>query len=266
MKFPSLGNWWAVRKDLDHTQATLLMACSFILPLLVWCVAAYGPWWKVAYQVTLPAESPRLQSVYTVGNRLTPEIWKEFEGAIEKDNEEILAARKNDQPISATARQGKKIIRQIHPAAVTNGWLTREQELDDEALRKTWIDLASGKLKPSKEPITGENMSIVRDNAVFLENAGTGWPTEALLKLLPQAAEEVSRPVYLIPPDVVAKSFWKAITAKKSDDAEAGGERTTLLQRYGESWKTIVLGFLLAVAVAIPLGILAGTFDFILVC
>lgn len=263
MKFLSPGSWWAVRKDLGHTQATILMVCSFILPLLIWCVASYGPWWKVAYQVTVPAESTRLQSVYTVGNRLTPETWKEFRDAVAKDNEEILAARGTGQPIAATARQGKKVVRQIHPMAVVNGWLTREQDLDDEALRKTWIDLAAGKLKTSKEPITDENLSIVKSNAELLAAAGTGWPTEALLKLMPQSAEEVSRPVYLIPPDVVAKSFWNGITAKKAEDPEGGAERKTLLQRYGESWRTIILGFLLAIAVAIPLGILAGTFDFV---
>jgi len=259
MKFLSSGNWWAVRKDLGHTQATVLMVCSFILPLLIWCVAAYGPWWQVAYQVTVPAETTRLQSVYTVGNRLTPETWKEFQEAVRKDNQEILAARTTGETITATARQGKKVVRQIHPAAVTNGWLTREQDLDDDALRKTWIELAAGKLEGEKEPISEENLAIVKANAEMLAAAGTGWPTEAMLKLLPQAAEEVSRPVFLVPPDVVARSFWKGITAKKADDAE----RKTLLERYGESWRTIICGFLLAIAVAIPLGILCGTFDFI---
>lgn len=263
MKALSPGNWWAVRKDLGQTQASILMACSFILPLLVWCVASYGPWWEVAWQVTVPAETTRLQSVYTVGDRLTPETWKGFQEAISKDNEEILAARGKEEPIASTARQAKKIVRQIHPAAVTNGWLTREQNLDDEALRKVWIDLAAGKLKDTKEPITGGNLEIVKANADLLAKSGTGWPTEALLKLMPQAAEEVSRPVYLVPPDVVAKSFWKGITAGKPESDDSGAVRKTLLQRYGESWRTIVLGFLLAIAVAIPLGILAGTFDFI---
>ncbi|RYD33355.1 MAG: ABC transporter permease, partial [Verrucomicrobiaceae bacterium] len=114
-----------------------------------------------------------------------------------------------------------------------------------------------------KEPITDGNLAIVKANAEMLAAAGTGWPTEPMLKLLPQAAEEVSRPVFLVPPDVVARSFWKGITAKKADDTDAGAERKTLLQRYGESWRTIICGFLLAIAVAIPIGILAGTFDFI---
>ena len=263
MKFSSSGNWWAVRKDLGHTRATFLMVCSFVLPLLIWCVAAYGPWWEVAYQVTIPAETTRLQSVYTPGNRLTPGTWREFQDAVTKDNQEILAARGSGEAAMATARQGKKIVRQIHPIAVTNGWLGREQEMDDEALRKTWIDLAAGKLEAEKEPITDGNLAIVRANAEMLAAAGTGWPTEPMLKLLPQAAEEVSRPVFLVPPDVVARSFWKGITAKKADDTDAGAERKTLLQRYGESWRTIICGFLLAIAVAIPIGILAGTFDFI---
>lgn len=263
MKSQSSGGWWAVRKDLGQTQATILMACSFILPLVVWCIAAYGPWWDVAYQVTVPAETTRLQSVYTPGDRLTPDTWKSFQEAIAKDNEEITTARTAEQPVAATARQGKKIVRQIHPAAVTNGWLTREQNLDDEALRRVWIDFAAGKLPDDKEPISKDNRAIIADNATFLAKSGTGWPTEALLKLMPQAIEEVSRPVYLVPPHTVAISFWKGITAGKAETDESGAARKTLLERYAESWRTIVLGFLLAIAVAIPLGIIAGTFDFI---
>lgn len=258
------GSWWAVRKDLGHTQAMFLMAGSFVLPLLIWCLAAYGPWWKSAWQVTLPAETARLQSVYTAGDRLTGETWKQFQAAIVQDNDEILAARKAGQPVAASARQGKKIVRQVFPAALANGWLARGQELDDDALRQVWIDLAAGKLKDAKEPITPENREIVKSNAAMLSSADGGWPAEAMLKLLPQAAEEVSRPVYLVPPDVVAKSFWNGIRAQdKPQSDDSGAERKTLLQRYAESWRTIVLGFLLAIAIAIPLGILAGTFDFV---
>lgn len=263
MKSQTRSRWWVVRKELDQSQATVLMVLSFILPLVIWSIASYGPWWKVAHQVNVSAESPRLQSVYSVGDRLEPSVWKEFSATIAKDNEEILAARKTGQPIASSARQNKKVVRQIHPIAVVNGWLTREQELEDDALRKTWIELADGKLKPTKEPLSAENLKIVKANAEMLAKAGTDWPPEALLKLLPQSLEEVARPVYLVPPGVVAKSFWKGITATTPEAGEAGAERKTLLQRYGESWRTIVLGFLLAILVAIPVGLLCGTFDFV---
>ncbi len=252
-----------VGKELKQSQASLLMVLSFLLPLVIWCIASYGPWWKVAYQVHVSAESAGLQSVYIIGDRLTPDVWEEFSAAISKDNDEILAARKAARPITTTARQNKKVVRQIHNLAVINGWLTREQELDDDALRKTWIDVAAGKLKPGKQALTGENLNIVKSNAAMLAQAESGWPAEALLKLMPQASEEVSRPVYLVPPHVVAVSFWKGITAVKAEGGEPGAERKTLLQRYAESWRTIVLGFLLAIAVAIPLGILCGTYDFV---
>ncbi len=252
-----------VRKELPQSQATLLMALSFLLPLVVWSIAAYGPWWKVDYQIQVSAESTRLHSVYTVGERLTPAIWKEFSHAISLDNEEILKARKAGQPLASTARQNKKIIRQIHPAAVANGWLTREQNLDDDALRKTWIALAEGTLKPGRQGLIAKNLGIIKANAGMLVKAEPGWPDEALLNLLPEASEEVARPVYLVPPDVVARSFWKGIAAVKPDGDESGAQRKTLLERYGESWKTIVLGFLLAIAVAIPLGLLCGTYDMV---
>jgi NitT/TauT family transport system permease protein len=262
MKTQTRSRWWVVRKELDSSQSTILMALSFLLPLVIWSIASYGPWWKVAHQVTVSAESPRLQSVYSVGDRLAPSVWKEFSTAIQKDNEEILAARNAGQPQASSARQNKKIVRQIHPIAVVNGWLTREQELADDAIRKTWFDLAAGKLKPTKEPLSAENLEVVKANAEMLTKAGSDWPSEALLRLLPQSSEEVSRPVYLVPPGVVAVSFWQGITATKPATGEAGAERKTLLQRYAESWRTIVLGFLLAISVAIPVGLLCGTYDF----
>jgi NitT/TauT family transport system permease protein len=74
---------------------------------------------------------------------------------------------------------------------------------------------------------------------------------------------EVARPVYLVTPSAVASSFWKGITSTKAVEAESGAPSKSLLQRYGESWRTIVLGFLLAIGVAIPLGIMAGSYDFV---
>ena len=251
-----------VRKELDPSKATVLMALSFILPLVIWSIAAYGPWWEVAYQVELSAESPRLQSVYSVGDRLTPGVWKEFSAAITEDNKEIIAARSAGQPVASTSRQNKKIARQIHPIAVLNGWLTREQAIEDDAIRKTWIDLANGRLTATKEKLTAANLKIVKANAEMLAKSAPDWPKESLLKLLPQSSEEVSLPVYLVPPGVVAVSFWKGITATKPEPGEPGSERKTLLERYGESWRTIVLGFLIAICVAIPVGLLCGTYDF----
>ncbi len=258
------SKWFAVRRDLDQSRATLLMALSFVLPLVIWCVASYGPWWKVAYQIAVPAETARLQSVYVVGDKLMPDTWRELVTAITQDNAEIQAARAAGQPLTSTARQNKKILRQLHSAAVINGWLTREQETDDEAIRTVWMKLASGDLSATRQRLNEENLVIVKANAEMLANSAPDWPSEALLKLLPEATEQVSRPVYLVPPDVVARSFWKGITAGKPeppDGGEQGAERKTLLERYGESWRTIVLGFLLAVVVAIPLGVLAGTYD-----
>ena len=263
MKSPAAGRWFMVRKELDQSRASLIMALSFALPLIIWCIASYGPWWKVARQITLSSESNRLQSIYSVGDRLSPTTWKQFSDTIAQDNKEITSARESGQSVVGSTRQNKKILRQIHPAAVNNGWLTRAQEIDDEAIRKTWMQLASGKLRAKTQPLSKENLSIVRLNADMLSKAGTEYPKEALLKLLPESIEEVARPVYLIPPDVVAASFWKGITAGKPDDGDTGAERRTLLQRYGESWRTIVLGFLLAIIVAIPIGILAGTFDLV---
>ena len=168
MKTQARTRWWVVRKELDPSQASILMVLSFALPLIVWSIASYGPWWKVAHQVYVSAESPRLQSVYSVGDRLTPGVWKDFTAAIAMDNEEILAARNSGTPVASSTRQNKKITRQIHPISTVNGWLTREQGLDDDAIRKTWIDLAEDKLKPTKEPLSEDNLKIVKANAEML--------------------------------------------------------------------------------------------------
>ena len=265
MADPSGRHWFGVRKDLDRARSSMLMALSFVLPLIVWCIASYGPWWKVAHQVTVAAESPHLQSVYTVGNRMDPGTWNEFTTAIKQDNENTRKAMTEGQPLPATPRQNKKIFRHLHPLAVANGWLERDQETDDEAIRSVWLKLAAGELQATRQSLSAENQEIVATNAAMLRKSGEEWPAEMLLKLIPESATEVARPAYLVPPDVVAKSLWNGLTASqpvKLETSEQGAERKTLLQRYAESWRTIVLGFLLAMAVGIPLGILAGTFDF----
>lgn len=241
------------------------MALSFLLPLLIWCIASYGPWWEVAHQVQISAESPRLQSIYIVGNRLEPGTWEEFQNAIKLDNEEILKAKESRTPLESSTRQNKKVLRQIYQPAMINGWLARGQETDDEAIRQVWLKLAAGELTAGRQEISSENLEIVKENAKLLQASGAEWPTQSLLKLLPEASEEVARPVYLVPPDVVATSFWKGITATKPEATESGDEgamKKTLLERYAESWRTIVLGFLLAIVIAVPLGLLAGTYDF----
>ena len=243
----------------------MLMVLSFVLPLIIWGIVSYGPWWKVAHQVIVAAESPQLQSVYTVGNRLDPATWNEFSSAIKRDNESTRQALAAGQSVPATPRQNKKILRHLHPPAVANGWLARDQETDDEAIRTVWLKLAAGELQATRQPLSSENQEIVVANAAMLRKSGAEWPSEMLLKLIPESATEVARPVYLVPPDVVAKSLWNGIIASqpvKLETSEQGAERKTLLQRYAESWRTIVLGFLLAMAFGIPLGILAGTFDF----
>ena len=263
MKFSSLEKWWTFRKQLDQSRGTVLMVLSFLIPLLIWLIACYGPWWKTAYQVTISAESEGLQSVFTPGDVLTPESWTQFQEQIVIDNAKIIAARQSKTPLVSSERQNKKIVRMIFPLALTNGWLTRDQEIDDQALRETLLAYAAGKLDDRKEAFSDENKTIAKENAAMLAKAAPEWPQESLLKFLPQAQMEVARPVYLVTPSAVASSFWKGITSTKTVESESGAPSKSLLQRYGESWRTIVLGFLLATGVAIPLGIMAGSYDFV---
>ena len=259
--------WFGVRKELDQGRGVSLMAASFLLPFAVWCLASYGPFWDESHRVQISAESPRLQAVYVPGDELVPHIWEEFVAAIRDDNAEVRKARESGQPLAGTVRQNKKILRQIYPAALANGWLAAGQETDDEAIRTVWLSLADGTLKAGKQPLTSENMAIVSANAALLKTAAPEWPAEMLLKLIPEASLQVARPVYLIPPHEVAVTGWKNLMADKVEDGAASGEdeksgQKTLRQRYAESLHTIFSGFLLAMLLAIPLGVLAGTYDF----
>lgn len=258
--------WFGVRKDLDQGKAALLMAASFVVPFAIWCIASYGPFWDKSYRVQISAESPKLQSVYVTGDDLVPHIWDSFVTAVRADNAEVLKAREAAQPTAGTGRQNKKILRQIFPAALTNGWLTRGQETDDEAVRNVWFGIAEKKLKATKQPLSEENLSIISANASLLKSAAPEWPSEMLLKLVPEASLQVARPVYLIPPHEVAITGWQNL---KADKVEAGASseegksgQKTLRERYVESLKTIFTGFLFAMALAIPLGVVAGTYDF----
>lgn len=261
------GHWFGVRKDLDQGKAAMLMAASFLIPFITWCVASYGPFWDTSYRVQISAESSRLQSVYVSGDELVPHIWDSFVKTIQEDNADVQKAVAEGKSIPGTARQNKKILRQIFPAALANGWLTRGQETDDETIRKVWLDLADEKLVSTKHHLTEENQGIVTYNAKILRSAAPEWPTQMLLKLVPEASVQVARPVYLIPPDEVAATGWRNLKADNVEEAGSTSEdgksaQKTLRQRYVESIKTILAGFLLAMAIAIPFGVLAGTYDF----
>ena len=241
------------------------MTLSFVLPLAVWIVASYGPFWKALHEVQISAESPAVASVYVPGDRLAPEYFEPFQEAIRKDNAAVQAARDGGTPLEATARQNKKIVRQIFPLALANGWVGKDAEADDEALRGVWVKLASAELVPGEVEPSSENEKIIKANAALL-SAGTEWPTQALLKLVPQSRVSYDYPVYLVPPHKVFSTAWADLKGKPDvAGAEEGAENKSdakpLLARYQESLRTISLGFLLAAVLAIPLGILAGTYS-----
>jgi NitT/TauT family transport system permease protein len=257
--------WFAVRKDLDGKRSSVLMTLSFVLPLVVWIVASYGPFWKALHEVQISAESPAVASVYVPGDRLAPEYFTPFQEAIRKDNAAVQAGRDSGTPLEATARQNKKVVRQIFPLALGNGWVGKDAEADDEALRGVWVKLASGELVPGEIEPSSENEKVIKANAALL--SGAEWPTQALLKLVPQSRVSYDYPVYLVPPHRVFATAWADIKGKPDvagaeEAAENKSDAKPLLVRYQESLRTISLGFLLAAVLAIPLGILAGTYSF----
>lgn len=265
---PRLWNPLQVRRELPSAARTLLLSLSFLFPLSVWCIASYGPFWPEAVELDVSAEAEGLDTVHVAGERLKPEYFAPFQNAVRAENAEVLAARQDGRALAVTTRANKKIVRQIFPLALANGWVTREQETDDEKLRALWLEMASGGRAPNQIKWTDENLAILQDGARSLKDPAE-WPEEALQKLVPQGRVVQERPVFLVPPHQVVLTGWADWNRAPLDAGDAaadGGNRKSapksLRQRYGESLQTIFTGFMLAALLAVPLGILAGTFDF----
>ena len=256
-----------VRRELPSPARTSLMALSFLLPLAIWCIASYGPFWPEAMELDVSGEAAGIDSIHVAGERMKPEYLAPFQAAVRAENAQVTAARQSGQPMKVAARANKKIVRQIFPVALASGWVTRAQETDDDKLRALWLDMAAGRLQPNKMDWTEENLAILKDGAAKLSNPAA-WPEEALLKLVPQGRVVQERPVFLIPPHQVVLTGWEDWNRAPVDAGEVAADGAnsksapkTLRQRYGESLKTIFCGFMLAALIAIPLGILAGTYD-----
>ncbi|MBC8127914.1 MAG: ABC transporter permease, partial [Gloeobacteraceae cyanobacterium ES-bin-144] len=200
-----------------------------------------------------------MNAVFTAGNRLSREFFPQYVDAIHLDNKETLAARASNTSILGAKRTNRLLLRQLSPVAIGNGWLSRSQEQDDDALYQLWGDIASGKKITTKPALTDENLSIVKSNWEILSANSPVFdysklPDLLLLKLIPQGVP--SNPVYLPSPDEALTAGWQDFMAPRI------GENPTMLERYGYSLRIILFGFLWSCIVGVPLGILCGVYDF----
>ena len=255
-----LRNWFLIRRDLPHGRRLLLTAMSFLLPVALWFAVSYVPWiWHPDVKIVLSAEREGVTTVFTPGDHVSKGFFPEFVEAVRQDNAVVLQARAEGRAESGAKRKNQKLLRQIAPIAVENGWLKYDDAQNDAVIYQVWRDIATGG-KTAKDPsLTDENLEIVRANwrelsALSEEFSYRKLPDQPLLKLIPQG--KPANPVYLPAPHEVLRAGKRDFTA-----AAPEGE-LTMKQRYLASLKVILSGFLWSCVIGIPLGILCGVFDF----
>lgn len=259
--------WFAIRKPLRPGRRLLLTIASFLLPLGLWCLVSYVPAiWHPDIKLEVSATRQGSSTVFNAGDRVSPDFFPGFVAAIVQENETVRALRENpelagDMPMGFRARRANvQILREIHPLARNNGFLTRDQAEDDDAIYDVWRQIAIGELKPRRPALTEENLAVVSRNWAVLE-AETGatfnardLPEFPLEKLVPQGVR--SNPVYLPAPHAVLQRGYEDFTR------EPAPGRPSMFDRYQHSLRIVFSGFLIAAAIGVPLGILCGTFDF----
>lgn len=255
--------WFAVRKDLDAKRRLLLSVCSFIMPLAIWCLVSYTPFiWHPDIKLQISADRSDVTTVFTAGDHLSKEYFPTFVEAIQQDNASVLEAREAGDLGSGGSRARRanvKIMRHISSPAVINGWLTREEAQEDEALYLIWKGLAEGTLEGKKVKFSDENIAIAQRNWSLMSEKSASYasklmPDQPLEKLVPQG--KLANPVYLPAPHEVVLKGLEDFTFTSVDDKPA------MFERYRHSLKIVFMGFLMAALIGVPLGVLCGTFDF----
>lgn len=255
-----LKDWFLIRRDLPQSRAFALTVLSFLLPIFLWCAVSYVPWfWHPDVKIEVSAEREGVTTVFTAGDHVSPEFFEEFAAVVRVENEAVLKSRAAGNAESGARRKNQRILRQLAPLAVANGWLADSDSQNDAAIFKLWGELASGSKSSSKPELSAENLQIIRDNWSMLSSASQAFdfkslPDALLLKLVPQGRP--ANPAYLPAPDEVIRAGIQDFTAEVPE-----GD-LTMFQRYQKSLRVIFLGFFWACVIGIPLGVLCGVFDF----
>ena len=254
------SSWFAVRRDLAPGRRLALTIVSFLLPLGLWCFVSYVPWiWHPDVKLELSAERENITTFYTAGDHLSKDFFPTFVEAVRQENQAVMAARTAGTEIPGAKRKNQKLLRQLAPLAVANGWLPRGDEQNDALLFSLWRDLAAGSKVSTRPVLSDENLVIIRNNwgklsALSPEFSFKTLPDTPLLKLLPQGKR--ANPSYLPAPGEVLKTGWHDFTTKPDGDGPTMGER------YKASLRVIFLGFFWSCLIGIPIGVLCGVFDF----
>ena len=254
------NRWFGIRTDLSPSRQTLLTLASFCLPILLWITVSYVPFiWHPDIKLEISADRVGVATVFTAGDRVSKEYFPTFAEAVREENREILEARQSNQPKTGSRRDNLKKLRPLAPLGVANGWLENDQRQDDKKLYGIWKGLAEGTLSSSAISLSLENLEVIQENWRTLSAATSQYdtklyPTEALLKLVPQGIP--SNPVYLPAPHEVIAAGWRDFTTKPENNMP------TMLERYRHSLSVVFWGFAYSCLLGVPLAILCGSFDF----
>ena len=260
VKSKSRGHWFNIRKELAPGRRTFLTVCSFCLPLLAWVAVSYFPFiWHPDIKLEISADRDGVTTVFTAGDRVSKEFFPTFVEAVRQENRKVLDARQKNNPHSVSRRENIKKLRHLAPLGVANGWLKNNERQDDEKIFKLWKQLAEGELTSTAISLSQENLEIIKENWILLSKTSPNfnlklYPTEALLKLVPQGIS--SNPVYLPAPHEVINAGWLDFNTVPENGMP------TMWERYRHSLSIIFWGFTYSCLLGIPLAILCGSFDF----
>jgi NitT/TauT family transport system permease protein len=255
--------WFAVRKELSSKRRSLLIAASFIMPILLWSIVSYTPFiWHPDIKLEISADRENVTTVFTAGNHLSKEYFPGFVAAVEAENTAILAAREQGESSASgfrARRANLKILRHIAPVAIANGWLTRDEAGEDSKLYEIWQGVAEGNLVGDKVKLSEQNIALIKRNWALLSARSPTFvskllPETPLEKLVPQGRP--ANPVYLPAPHEVVIQGYHDFTQETDPD------KPSMWERYKHSLQIVFFGFILSALVGVPLGILCGTFDF----
>lgn len=252
--------WVEVGRELSGARATVLTCLSFLLPLALWSIVSYTPFiWHPDIALEIPVTRAESTSVYVVGDHIGRAFFGEFQEAIREENRATAEAHRSQSFAGTDAsrrRENAKLIRQLAPIAVSNGWIQAEEERDSAALFAIWKGVATGELVPRRPKLSEENFELAKRNWEILSAGGEAHDERAfgsapLFKLVPQG--KPANPDYLPAPHEALLSGIEAF----SKPGEPG--KPSMAERAAHSIKIVFGGFLIACAIGVPLGILCGS-------
>ncbi len=253
--------WLTVRQELSANRRLVLMLCSFLMPIALWCLLAYVPAFHAEYKFTLTTEPIEGMAAYTPGSRIRKDFFSQHTDLVREANRQIIAQREAGETYTAS-RNNKKRIRDLRPIALSRGWLDGVDMTDidaiDAALYDTHRKIAQGLLPDAAAALTEENLAIIRENWAIMDRGGpydsSAFTRVPMRSLIPQGVS--ASPAFLPAPHECVIAAWSDFTTKPPNNLP------WMHQRLFSSLKVVFGAFVLACAIGIPLGILCGTYDF----